>query len=180
MVNINIIMAYDKCGGIGRDGAMPWPNLTDDMVMFAKHTTSWSYPDERPAVVMGRKTWESLPKRHRPLKGRVNIVLSNTLSSTDECHVVSSYTAAIDLAASMSASVWVIGGGSVVDVAMDHVGVDSYGPKSFYATELDTVYPDCDTGVDLSKVYTKFSLASIYGHYEESGIIYRTIRLNAI
>jgi dihydrofolate reductase len=59
-------VARARNGVIGRDGALPW-RLKSDMALF-KATTLFK------PVIMGRKTWESLPKR--PLPGRTNIVLT--------------------------------------------------------------------------------------------------------
>ena len=55
---------------------IPWHN-PNDLKRFREITTSTLNPSLRNAVVMGRKTWESLPKK--PLKNRINIVLSKTL-----------------------------------------------------------------------------------------------------
>eukprot|EP00960_Hanusia_phi_P077726 768733-Hanusia_phi.AAC.8 len=74
-----MIVACSKNGGIGRDGKLPW-SLKEDMAWFKKVTTEGS--TERPegcnAVIMGRKTWESIPASFRPLSGRLNIVLSRS------------------------------------------------------------------------------------------------------
>jgi len=64
-----IIAAMSENRVIGRNNALPW-SLKADMEHFKKHTMGWP-------CVMGRKTWESLPKR--PLPGRPNIVISRSL-----------------------------------------------------------------------------------------------------
>jgi len=65
---ITIIVAYDDKYGIGKDGGLPW-HLPEDMQHFQDTTIGhW--------VVMGRRTWESIPKRFRPLMGRFNVVVS--------------------------------------------------------------------------------------------------------
>lgn len=61
-----IVAARARNGAIGRDGALPW-RLKSDMALFKATTLG------KP-VIMGRKTWDSLPKK--PLPGRTNIVLS--------------------------------------------------------------------------------------------------------
>ena len=65
---ISIIVAVDKNGLIGKDGKIPW-NIPEDLKNFRAQTMG--YP-----VVMGRLTWESLPKK--PLKGRLNVIVSRT------------------------------------------------------------------------------------------------------
>tara|TARA_Y100000768_G_scaffold73230_1_gene51656 strand:- start:5934 stop:6413 length:480 start_codon:yes stop_codon:yes gene_type:complete len=81
-MNIEIIWAQDKSGGIGKDGKLPW-DISEDLQNFKRVTLG--YP-----IIMGRKTWESLP--FKPLPKRRNIVLSSqkvydieTYYSIDEC-----------------------------------------------------------------------------------------------
>ena len=70
---INIIVAMDKNGLIGNGNELPW-HIPEDLEYFYKTTVD-------NIVVMGRKTWESLPKKHKPLKNRDNLVLTkNTLN----------------------------------------------------------------------------------------------------
>ena len=61
--------------GIGYQGGLPW-NLPKDMAYFKAVTAQVNEPGTKNAVVMGRKTWESIPAKFRPLPGRVNVVLS--------------------------------------------------------------------------------------------------------
>lgn len=61
--------------GIGYNGQLPW-KLSREMRYFKQLTTSTFDPTLRNAVVMGRKTWESIPQRFRPLPGRLNVVVS--------------------------------------------------------------------------------------------------------
>jgi dihydrofolate reductase len=65
---IALIYARAANGVIGKDGAMPW-HLPEDLAHF--RTLTQGHP-----VIMGRKTWDSLPERFRPLPGRRNIVLT--------------------------------------------------------------------------------------------------------
>lgn len=67
---ITIIAAVSDNGVIGRDGKIPW-HIPADMKRFQRLTLGH-------AVVMGRRTWESIPEKHRPLKDRVNIVVSRS------------------------------------------------------------------------------------------------------
>lgn len=63
-----IIAALDENRGIGKNNALPW-HLSADLKHFAATTKGGT-------VIMGRKTWESLPPAYRPLKDRLNIVVS--------------------------------------------------------------------------------------------------------
>jgi len=74
MINFSIIVAMDKNRGIGQDGGLVW-HLPEDLAHFKTLTTD-APAGKRNAVVMGRKTWESIPDRFRPLPDRINVVLS--------------------------------------------------------------------------------------------------------
>ena len=65
---INLIYARAANGVIGKDNAMPW-HLPEDSARFKRLTQGWP-------VIMGRKTWDSLPARFRPLPGRTNVVIT--------------------------------------------------------------------------------------------------------
>ncbi len=67
-MQINLIYARAANGVIGKDGVMPW-HLPEDLAHFKRLTQG--HP-----VIMGRKTWDSLPPRFRPLPGRSNIVIT--------------------------------------------------------------------------------------------------------
>ena len=65
-VKLALIVARDRKGAIGKNGTLPW-SLPDDLQLFKNITL------DKP-IIMGRKTWESLPRK--PLPGRQNIVLT--------------------------------------------------------------------------------------------------------
>jgi len=73
---LNIVVAYTfNKQGIGKNGELPW-NIPEDMAHF-KHITTSKEANQFNIVVMGRKTWESIPNSYRPLENRFNIILSN-------------------------------------------------------------------------------------------------------
>ena len=75
MKPIKIIVAMDEDHGIGKEGTLAW-HIPSDLKRFKEITTSVSYPSKKNAVIMGRRTWDSLPENRRPLPWRVNVVLS--------------------------------------------------------------------------------------------------------
>jgi len=77
----SFIVACDLDGGIGKDGKIPW-HIKEDMKRFRELTFSYHKTN---IVIMGRRTWESL--HCKPLVGRINIVVSQTLSSSSELYV---------------------------------------------------------------------------------------------
>lgn len=92
---------------IGADGALPW-RLPDDMKRFRELT--WGHP-----VLMGRRTYESIPERFRPLPGRQNIILTRQQGyEAPGCHVVSSLSEAIALVDG-SEELMVIGGAQLYE-----------------------------------------------------------------
>jgi dihydrofolate reductase len=92
--SLTLVLAATPSLGIGRAGGLPWPQLRKEMGYFARVTsrvspltiTSGDGAGELEskkrrmnAVVMGRKTWDSIPERFRPLKGRVNVVVTRSV-----------------------------------------------------------------------------------------------------
>jgi dihydrofolate reductase len=102
---IGLVWAQSANGVVGRDGALPW-HLPEDLKHFRTLTAGAT-------VVMGRRTWESLPPRFRPLPGRRNLVLSRTLQ--DGVETFPDLEAAL---ATASGDVWVLGGAAVWRAAL--------------------------------------------------------------
>ena len=74
-MRINVILAHCHNYGIGCDGKMAW-RIVSDLRLFAKLTTGRG--DYKNAIIMGRKTWQSLPPLNRPLALRDNLILSRS------------------------------------------------------------------------------------------------------
>lgn len=107
---VSILVAIARNGIIGRDGDLPW-RLSTDLKRFKALTLG------KP-IVMGRKTWESFPKR--PLPGRTNIVITRKQDFADEGAVVAhSLDEALETARREEpAEICVIGGGEIFEQAM--------------------------------------------------------------
>lgn len=115
MTNLILIAAVARNRVIGRGSRLVWRNR-EDMERFRLLTMGH-------AVLMGRKTWESLPESFLPLPGRLNLVLSRTPFETSSTNmiVVSSLEQALEVAASHGHStLYVIGGGEVYRATIDH------------------------------------------------------------
>ena len=108
-MQVNLIFAKASNGVIGHRNQLPW-HLPEDMARFKRLTTGWP-------VIMGRKTWDSLPSRFRPLPGRTNIVLTRQLDwqAPGAC-VANSLENAIGQCGNM-AQAWVIGGAQIYAAA---------------------------------------------------------------
>lgn len=132
-MDISIIAAVSANGVIGSNQDMPW-HISEDLKRFKRLTLN-------SAVVMGRKTWESLP--FKPLKNRTNIVISrNGNYPAKGAVVVSSLQAALEEAKG-EAQIFVIGGGEIYQQALPLA-------DKLYITEVhahfegDTFFPTID------------------------------------
>ncbi|MCX7522401.1 dihydrofolate reductase [Microbacterium sp. STN6] len=115
---IGLIWAQSPTGVIGAGGAIPW-RVPEDMAHFSALTTG-SVEGAGPAparstVVMGRRTWDSLPERFRPLPDRRNVVLTR---QRDWTATGAERAASLDDALSVPGDVWVIGGQQLYEAAI--------------------------------------------------------------
>ncbi|MDR7149254.1 dihydrofolate reductase [Hydrogenophaga palleronii] len=107
---LHLIFARAANGVIGKDNALPW-HLPEDMAHFKRTTLGCP-------VIMGRKTWDSLPPRFRPLPGRLNIVVSRNASwQADGALRAASLADALALCPP-DADAWVIGGAQIYAAAL--------------------------------------------------------------
>lgn len=104
-MTVALIWAQANDRVIGADGVMPW-HLTEDLRHFRALTGS-------DPVVMGRRTWQSLPERYRPLPGRTNIVVTRQRDWSAPGAVVAHSVEEGLAAAGDAATVWVMGGGEL-------------------------------------------------------------------
>jgi dihydrofolate reductase len=151
-VKISLVAAVARGGVIGRDGGIPW-RIPEDMARFRAVTIGHH-------VVMGRRTWESLPERFRPLPGRRNVVVTRNPSwHDDDAERAASLEDALQLLAGEE-SVSVIGGGEIFaaalpladELALTEIDLDVQG---------DTIFPAWDRG--------QFIEASREPHESEDG-----------
>ncbi|USN58772.1 MAG: dihydrofolate reductase [Candidatus Peribacteria bacterium] len=78
--NFSMILAVDDHNGLGRNNDLAW-KLKAEMKYFKETTTNTKDLGKLNAVVMGRRTWESIPAKFRPLPNRINCILSRSLNS---------------------------------------------------------------------------------------------------
>ncbi|MGE3302501.1 MAG: dihydrofolate reductase [Hyphomonadaceae bacterium] len=125
---LSLVVARARNGVIGREGALPW-RLAGDMAHFRQATMG------KP-VLMGRKTWDSFPKR--PLPGRANLVLTRDAGfRAAGGWTFSDFPAALAAARAMTAEeVCVIGGAALYALALPLA-------DRLYITEVDAT-PDGD------------------------------------
>lgn len=139
-MKLAVIVAMDRARGIGKDGDLPW-RLPGEMAYFRRLTRE-APEGERNAVIMGRKTFESIPAKFRPLPGRLNLVLSRAPDYLpDGAARVANLEEALHLVGERPDihRVFVIGGSSVYAAALAHPACDT-----LYITQVDATMP-CDT-----------------------------------
>ena len=131
-MNISIIAAADENGAIGFKGNIPW-YLPADFKRFKELTIG--HP-----VIVGQRTFESIGK---PLPGRTNIVISNTLDYRAEgCLTASSFEDAINLAGDVE-EVFIIGGGQIYRLALP-VANSIYLTRVHGKFDGDVFFPNID------------------------------------
>lgn len=123
----NIIVAADLSNGIGKNGDIPW-HFSDDFKYFKKCTSD-------SIVVMGRKTWDSLPKK--PLPNRQNVVVSKRFGILENTTVISNFD--LNLLENKNKDIWIIGGESLYKQA-----IVSPNCKSIHLSRIHDSF-DCDT-----------------------------------
>jgi dihydrofolate reductase len=122
---MKLILACDPSGGIGYQNKLPWTNIQGDLPRFKRLT-------EGHPVVMGRNTWDSLPKK--PLPNRVNIVVTSR-------PFVEEGVASINRLLNYPDLYWLIGGAKLIEQAWPYI-------NEIHLTKVYDHYT-CDTFIDL-------------------------------
>jgi len=136
-VKVSLLAAVARGGVIGRDGVLPW-RLGEDLAHF--RAVTMGHP-----VVMGRRTWESLPERFRPLPGRRNIVVTRNPSWHDEGAERATSVEDALRRLSHEGRVSVIGGGEIFAAALP-LADELVLTEIDLEVEGDTFFPDWDRG----------------------------------
>lgn len=168
-----VISAVCRSNGIGFKGDLPW-RLKKEMAYFTRVTSTTRDINLKNAVIMGRKTWDSIPKKYRPLEGRVNVVLSKTLSMTpnEADYLFPSLEEAVSSLSTVPTidQLFVIGGSSIYEEALK-----SSLCSKIYLTRIDADF-ECDTFFPLfdNKKFQEVQEPSIPSdEQEEKGIRYK-------
>jgi dihydrofolate reductase len=132
----NIIVACTLNGGIGKNGTIPW-KAPLDLKKFYKLTTMRP-KDKINVLIMGRRTYQSIG--NKPLKDRVNIVVSNTLEPDEHIMIAHDLDSALNMSYNIKDvyNVFVIGGTDIYKEAIKHKDC-----KNIYLTQIKNDI-DCD------------------------------------
>ncbi|MFG6466919.1 dihydrofolate reductase [Roseateles sp. BYS87W] len=158
MTRVVLVAAVAQDGAIGRDNALLW-HLPEDLARFKAITLG------KP-VIMGRKTWDSLPPRFRPLPGRRNLVVSRSTPALGGAEVFASFDAALAACQGVP-EVCVIGGSEIYALAMPHA-------HQLALTEVDARFPDADRHFP-PWPRERFTVAAREAHTSASGLHYEFI-----
>ena len=155
---LNLIFARARNGVIGRNNSLPW-HLPEDLAHFK--ATTLGQP-----VIMGRKTWDSLPVKFRPLPGRMNIVVTRQTDwHSDGAHVVHSVDEALQ-ACPTEAQPWVIGGAELYRLAMPLATrivvteIDADYEGDAFAPELDASWQEASRTTHVAANGLHYSLVN--------------------
>ncbi|GAA5940083.1 dihydrofolate reductase [Sporobolomyces koalae] len=165
-VPLTLIVAATRTNhAIGRASSLPW-RLSNEMAYFARMTKGELGSDAQSStrhinsVIMGRKSWQGIPSRFRPLPDRVNVVVSRQPdyelgeSGSNTTHLANSIEGAINLLRTRAPDTnrhFLIGGAQLYNEALSSSSSRHGEVRSTYLvdrvllTRIDTDYPDCDT-----------------------------------
>ncbi|AJE29641.1 ORF2 [macacine gammaherpesvirus 12] len=172
---VNCIVAVDEQMGIGKCGTLPWPFLKKEMMYFQNMTKTPLTRGKKNMVIMGKNTWFSIPEKNRPLKERINVVLSKELTEPpkgahflaktidDALNVFKQHENELDM-------IWVIGGRSVYESALTYsCHLRLFVTRIMHCFDCDVFFPSID--------FKKYTLLELPGQdtttYQEHGIKYR-------
>ena len=183
MVNVGAVVAVTPSYGIGQSGTLPWVAagtfLPSDLKYFRQITAATADPNKMNVALMGRRTWLGIPEKNRPLKNRLNMVITSNeefiKSLPEGVMVAKSLDNAIDIVTNSSQliekieSVIIVGGVRLFEEALLHPKCTSY-----HVTELDTEFP-CDTYLTQTNIDKLKSLKpkSMSESITENGVTFR-------
>lgn len=183
MHSFSLIVAATENNGIGRNGIIPW-NLPDDIKFFKEKTSKVEDGDKKNCVIMGRKTWESITFKYRPLKGRINVILSRDEEMrkkycvSDDVIVCGSFKEALESLSSefkkVIEKIFVIGGGSIYEESLKY---SEYCENIFITRLYDDI--DCDTFFPIFS-RKQFSLVTSSDIRYEKNIKYQFLRFQNV
>lgn len=173
MKKFSVILAMDSKKWIWKNNDLAW-KIWADLKYFKKITTSTEDLGKLNAVIMWRKTWDSIPPQYKPLPDRINCIVSRKLTTESNhsdiddfvLHFNSFDHALEELEKKENVeNIFVIGWSSVYNIALIHPMLDKV-----YLTEVEWDF-DCDRHVEFDK--STFTLESYTDWQEENGLKYR-------
>jgi len=142
---IRAILACDEDWGIGKDNALPWPHNPSDLAWFKQCTIGG-------VVVMGRRTWDSLP--NKPLPNRNNVIITSEEKPTYGPYHFVQFNSYKSTVAQMSKlqNIWIIGGSQLINNSLDII-------DEFWLSRISGTY-ECDTYLPRDIIKISYKLYS--------------------
>jgi dihydrofolate reductase len=165
-MQLNLIYARARNGVIGKDGTLPW-YLPEDLAHFKRTTLGCP-------VIMGRKTWDSLPLQFKPLPGRANIVITrqkswpqnSTSNGVQTANSLPDSLLICEQIQPLPVQVWVIGGAQIYAEAL-HLAhkivlteIDADFEGDAFAPKLDASWRETERESHTSKTGLNFSFVT--------------------
>ncbi len=170
----DLVVACDLNRGIGLKNGLPW-RLPGDMKHFRDLTVTTVNPKLQNAVLMGRKTWESIPLKFRPLPGRVNMVLTRNsdYNINPDATVAGSLESAMENLAELEIeNYFIIGGAHLYEQAVHHPSCNLlYLTEIQEKFECDAFFPSFEnlfTLISTSKTHQEHGLDYCYKKYQRN------------
>jgi dihydrofolate reductase len=155
---INLIFAVSQNNIIGKNNKLPW-HIPDDLKRFKDLTIN-------DVVVMGRKTWESLPNNCKPLSNRTNVILSSKELELSGAIVYNSINDVLEHY--NDKTVWIIGGTKILQEFLPFAD-NLYITRINHDVDGDTYGPL----IDYNEWILESSVDMVYNNYEYSNLIYK-------
>ena len=149
---MNLIVAVDAENGISKDNSLPW-HLPKEYKHFQATTIKTMDPNKINAVIMGRKCWDSIPPKFRPLKDRINVILSKTLppQMTEHCIITDDFDKALIMLTeeepfkSKIETIWNVGGNAIYRMGLEHPWMHKLVITKIDSTfDTDVKFPEVD------------------------------------
>jgi dihydrofolate reductase/thymidylate synthase len=176
----SVILACTIEGGIGLNNNIPW-SIPDDLKLFKTITTYTNCYLKKNAVIMGRKTWESLSCK--PLKDRINIIVTSTpniIKTSSNVLAFSNFDNALEYCEESMYidKVFIIGGKSLYDLCLKN---EKYSKRIDYINlSIIKEKKKCDSYIDLKEILRKYKSYNIHDVIFNSNFIYvKLINVNS-
>lgn len=182
-MDINLIVCIDKNNGIGKENTIPW-KLKQDLAYFKNKTSECLDENKKNVVIMGKKTYDSIPNQYKPLKNRINIILTTNqeLNKQENNKELYYFNNIITILLYLEQNkkninkVWVIGGSKIYKIFLDLQII-----KNIYLSHIKNIDYKCDTFFPIEYL-KKFNIEynNVIYDKDENNLNYDFIKLEII
>ena len=169
MTKLKLIVCCDKMNGIGKNGLLPW-SIPSEMKLFKEKTIG----NGNNCVIMGKNTYLSIPENFRPLKQRMNCILTSTMpTNTTNYHTLTTIEQLISWIQQTSYDeYWIIGGEMLYANILHQY---KHLIDEIHLSKLNDNY-QCDSFFDHEIVIQNFTLASVIQYQEFTHMVFNRLQ----